>query len=233
MIFHSGLRADIRFVLTALRDAGLRKHLLWWLRSKQKDYLLHHACPWLAFDAILALRARMRPGLRVFEYGSGGSTLFWLASQAMQVVSIEHNPDWFQIVSGKVQGKSTIDLRLIAPEVLAQPEQIHDPADPHLYQSDDEGFRGCSFRQYASQIDAYPDEHFDILLVDGRARPSCIAHGAAKVKVGGLLVLDNADRAYYLDKTGEHLGCFTGDFFAGMGPLNPSLWTTGLFTRQF
>jgi len=132
-----------------------------------------------------------------------------------------------------VQGKSTIDLRLIAPEVLAQPEQIHDPADPHLYQSDDEGFRGCSFRQYASQIDAYPDEHFDILLVDGRARPSCIAHGAAKVKVGGLLVLDNADRAYYLDKTGEHLGCFTGDFFAGMGPLNPSLWTTGLFTRQF
>jgi hypothetical protein len=38
-------------------------------------------------------------------------------------------------------------------------------------------------------------------LVDGRARPACLVHGMPKVKVGGLLVLDNSDRDYYLELT--------------------------------
>ncbi len=210
----------------------MRQHLLWWLRSQQRDYLLNTPCPWLVFDAILALRAQMRPDMRVFEYGSGGSTLFWLANQATQVVSIEHNPEWFRVVSERVRGKSAIDIRLVLPEALEQPDHRHDPADPALYQSDDEEFRGCSFQKYASQIDAFPDESFDVLLVDGRARPSCIAHGAAKVKVGGMLILDNAERAYYLDKTQQHLRSFAGRFLAGMGPRNPAVWTTVLFVRR-
>lgn len=227
----SGLRADARFVLNALPDAQLRKHLLWWLRSKQKDYLLRHACPWLAFDAILALRERMRPGMRVFEYGSGGSTLFWLANQASQIVSIEHDPAWFQVISAKVQGQSVVDLRLIQPELGWVSEGLHDPADPDLYQSDDIEFRGYTFQKYASQIDAFPDAHFDILLVDGRARPSCIAHGAGKVKEGGLLILDNAERAYYTAQLSQHLYAFERETFAGMVPQVPVLSSTNIYTR--
>ncbi len=228
----SGLRTDARFVLNALQDQHLRKHLLWWLRSKQKDYLLNNACPWLAFDAILALRARMRPGMRVFEFGSGGSTLFWLANQAAQVVSVEHDPAWYGVVSERVRGQSAVDLRLILPETVDLPDHPYDPADPQLYQSDDEGFRRHSFQKYVSQIDAFPDGYFDVLLVDGRARPSCIAHSAAKVKEGGMLILDNAERSYYLDKTQQHLHSFAGRFFTGIGPINPSVWTTALFVRQ-
>jgi hypothetical protein len=33
----------------------------------------------MTFDAIRELRTYMRQGMKVFEYGSGGSSLFWLS----------------------------------------------------------------------------------------------------------------------------------------------------------
>ena len=48
------------------------------------------------------------------------------------------------------------------------------------------------------QIDQYPDEYFHIVVVDGRARPSCISHALKKVKKGGYLIVDNSERDYYL-----------------------------------
>lgn len=225
----SGLRADARFVRNALQDVRLRQHLLWWLRSKQKDYLLNAPCPWLTFDAILALRRRMRPGMRIFEYGSGGSTLFWLSRGGAAVISVEHDPAWQRVVTARLAGKTQADLRLVLPEAGHTPGDV---ADPALFQSDDEAFRGFSFERYVRQIDPFPDGYFDVLLVDGRARPSCIAHGAAKVKPGGLLVLDNADRPYYLARTAAHLADFDRELFSGMTPVTPGLSTTAIFTRR-
>ena len=46
-------------------------------------------------------------------------------------------------------------------------------------------------------IDQYPDEYFDIILIDGRARPSCFQYSFQKLKIGGLIILDNADIDYY------------------------------------
>lgn len=228
----SGLRADARFIRNALQDVHLRKHLLWWLRSKQKGYLLNAPCPWLTFDAILALQERMRPGIRVFEYGSGGSTLFWLAKGAAEVVSVEHDPKWFRVMAARLVGKIQADLRLVSPERTGAANQIHNPPDPALFQSDDGIFRGFSFEGYVRQIDAFPDGYFDILLVDGRARPSCIAHGAPKVRAGGLLVLDNADRSYYLSRTAASLADFDQEIFSGMTPVTPGFSTTSIFTRH-
>ncbi|HLI94422.1 MAG TPA: hypothetical protein VKU83_12450, partial [Puia sp.] len=48
-------------------------------------------------------------------------------------------------------------------------------------------------------IDVYPDSHFDVIIVDGRARPSCIKHALPKLKPGGWLLVDNSDRSYYLE----------------------------------
>lgn len=225
----AALRTDIRFALNALQDPRLRRHLPWWLRSKRRDYLLNAPCPWLAFDAILALQEKTTPGMRVFEFGSGGSTLFWLAKGAAQVVSVEHDPAWHRVVAARLAGKSQADLRLALPVAGHPPGDV---ADPALFQSDDEAFRGFSFEGYVRQIDAFPDSHFDILLVDGRARPACIAHGARKVKPGGLLVLDNADRPYYLSRTAAYLADFDRKLFSGMTPVTPGLSTTAIFTRR-
>ena len=42
---------------------------------------------------------------------------------------------------------------------------------------------------------AYPDDTFDVVVVDGRERVRCFQHSVAKVKPGGLLILDDVDRA--------------------------------------
>jgi hypothetical protein len=81
-------------------------------------------------------------------------------------------------------------------------------SDPDHYFSANEEYPDKIFRKYATAIDSYQDEAFDLVLVDGRVRPSCIKHGASKVKIGGLLILDNAERDYYLEKMGDALNGF-------------------------
>ncbi|MCA9907704.1 MAG: hypothetical protein KC519_03580, partial [Anaerolineae bacterium] len=81
-------------LFTILRTSGQIRHLARFLASHTPGYLFDKPSPWLGFDAIDYLAARISPGWRVFEYGSGGSTLFWLKSGA-EVVSIEHDADWY------------------------------------------------------------------------------------------------------------------------------------------
>lgn len=59
--------------------------------------------PWLCYPAISLLSQRIRPGFRVFEFGSGYSTLWW-ASRVEQVISCEHDEAWARIVSAKAPG---------------------------------------------------------------------------------------------------------------------------------
>lgn len=51
------------------------------------------ATPWWNDRAIRYLAAHLHPGDRVFEWGSGASTV-WLAACGAQVTSVEHDPDW-------------------------------------------------------------------------------------------------------------------------------------------
>jgi hypothetical protein len=60
---------------------------------------------------------------------------------------------------------------------------------------------GKSFAAYSQHIAEYPEKAFSVVVVDGRARPSCLAKAIPYIESGGLLVLDNSDREYYLEKT--------------------------------
>jgi hypothetical protein len=74
---------------------------------------------------------------------------------------------------------------------------LADPADPDSYATADETYRAMSFQGYASAIDDYPDGYFDVVQIDGRARPSCFKHSLRKVKPNGYLVWDNTEREHY------------------------------------
>jgi hypothetical protein len=210
--------------------SGERRHALPWLRSLSRGYLLDAPSPWINFEAIAAIRARLAPGMRVFEYGSGGSTLYW-ASCGAELVSVEHDPEWYEVVRGRLRPGARVDLRLVEPEPYDPRADGLDPTDPLAYTSSDAPFRGRTFRRYVTQIDAFPDGWFDLVLVDGRARPSCLRHAAPKVKPGGMLVLDNADRELYLARTGDTLGPFRRETHVGVGPLNPFRWRTDVYLK--
>ena len=54
--------------------------------------------PWYTYPAIRFLAGRLPKGISVFEYGSGCSTLWW-SKRASEVISCEHDNDWFQRIS--------------------------------------------------------------------------------------------------------------------------------------
>jgi hypothetical protein len=177
-----------------------------WLRSQQGGRSpINDKRPWITFEAVEYLNRYIKNHHRVFEYGVGGSTLYFLA-RAKEVTSIEHDKNWFTKISEliKLQSSHNWHGRLIE----AEPGNLAPKPDvsaPKHYASADALYQGANFQKYASSIDEFPDGYFDIVLVDGRARPSCIAHALSKVKAGGLLVVDNSERDYYFRDTREHL----------------------------
>jgi len=185
--------------------------------------------PWIAFGAIDFLQRRDLSGARVFEWGSGGSTLYWLSRNAKTVISIEHDANWYKLVQERIDGRA--DLRLIESAV-DESATADDIADPVAAVSADVPSFGRRFTAYAEAIDSFEDESFDVVLVDGRARPSCIHHGAPKVRQGGLLIVDNADRDYYLAQTASCLDGFDARWFSGAAPGLSMRSTTAIFARE-
>lgn len=53
------------------------------------------------------------------------------------------------------------------------------------------------FAAYCDTILDYPSESFDFVCVDGRARVECAINALDRLKPGGVLILDNSERAKY------------------------------------
>jgi len=143
--------------------------------------------PWLAEGAREWLEERIEPSWTAFEWGSGGSTL-WLEGLCASVISVEHDEAWFWKVAARVRVSTMLMWSPPTERVLGD-----DPANPDHYRS------SCvpgNFRWYAHSIDL---ERPDLVIVDGRARASCIARTVARGPK--LLVLDNAEREWYLENT--------------------------------
>jgi hypothetical protein len=97
-----------------------------------------------------------------------------------------------------------------------------DFSNPDLYFSSDKDYKGFNFESYARSIDKH--DLFDIVLVDGRARPSCIKHGIPKLKIGGFLILDNSDRLYYTAEFKETLNQDFKEIINYSGPTPFCSW---------
>lgn len=129
--------------------------------------------PWLTPGVVGHLTVTIRPAWTIFEFGSGLSTP-WYAERSAQVVSLEHDSGWHAVVSGQLResGLTNCDLRLVA------------------------------IADFPSQIAAFPDSFFDLVVVDGNEIPGvnrldCLREATAKVKPGGLIVFDDSDRRRY------------------------------------
>jgi hypothetical protein len=177
------------------RSAEQARFLLPWAWSllRRSDALRDRA-PWIVYAARAHVMSRLARGDRVFEYGSGGSTL-WFADQGCEVVSVEHDFAWHHRVVDKLEGHERARVTCL----LALPEPARDASEPaeNGFGSEDDRYKGLSFENYVSTIDSHADESLDIVLVDGRARSACLLRSWPKVRKGGLLVLDDSDRDRY------------------------------------
>jgi len=95
---------SLRMLYMLLRMGGSRHpgDLIVWLRSMHsRRQPLKMALPWLTFDAIRAIDKHLVPGSRLFEYGSGHSTLYW-AQRGVWVHSMEDHAGWFEMARSKL-----------------------------------------------------------------------------------------------------------------------------------
>lgn len=81
----------------------------------RKDLEADAGTPWWNDRAIRYLTEQLRPGARVFEWGSGASTI-WLSDHGANVTSVEHDPDWV----------SKVAVRCPAADIRAIPETIRE-----------------------------------------------------------------------------------------------------------
>lgn len=188
---------------------------------------------WLTFAAIDLLKKNIRKGAKIFEFGGGGSTLFFLKFDAT-VVTVEHNKEWFDRLKDHINSKNW-EGHFVPPDPVGTIKidslQINDPGD---YYSDDSEFKNVTFKSYSSLIDKYPGAYFDIVLIDGRSRTSCIKHSLNKIKPGGYLILDNAEREYYLEKQKDvvesQFDIILNDF--GAVPYSKSFSKTAIWKKK-
>lgn len=177
--------------------------------------------PYLVTDYIEGLGPKS-----VFEWGSGDSTLFFARLAGVsQLVSIEHEKYWYDKICEQ-PGKVVREYYLIPYE----PGEIGpDKANPMHYKSGSTELGPVNFKKYASAIDQYGK--FDLILIDGMARASCLYHAISHVKAGGCVVLDNVgDRPYYLEQTDYLFGNYEDGWerilFTGYGPILDYQWST-------
>ena len=84
---------------------------------------------------------------------------------------------------------------------------------------------------FATTITAFPDESFDLVLVDGQdERVGCVESAAPKLKRGGLLVLDDSDRPEYR-RVDRVLESWPRRVFIGLKPYPLTASETAIYRR--
>jgi hypothetical protein len=195
--------------------------------------------PWMTFPAINFLKDIISSDMKVFEYGSGYSTIFFNA-HAGETVTVEHDIQWVERV------KQFVPTATI--HVIDQNAKVHDDAVPLVdefiksfeqIRSEDRdhdvrhGLINNEFAGYASAIYNYPKDYFDIIVLDGMARALSGVLAVERAKDDALIILDNSDRWHYnpLQKYLIDKGYKRIDFW-GPGWNNYNAWCTSFFFKN-
>lgn len=159
--------------------------------------------PWYTYPSIAFIEKRIDKDMVVFEYGCGNSTLWW-SSRVRQVISCEHDKEWFETV------KRQVASNVILHHIDMQPGG-----------------------EYSRKMSEYR-EKFDIVIIDGRDRVNCSKNCVQALKKGGVVIWDNSDREEYREGQDFLSKCgYNRIDFEGIGPVNVYSWSTSVFYNKF
>lgn len=182
-----------------------------WLAERSASTMALRS-PWWPYDAISWVAGILPAKAQVFEYGGGGSTL-WLHDQGARITVAEHHPEWHRQLN-----------EALPPDVKV----LHVPSQAagSVTSAVEPGF----FDNYVDAIGSQPDGTLDLVIVDGRARVDCVRSAMPKVKPGGLLLLDDTERARYLPAV-EMLAGWERHTFTGLKPGSRTPAQTSVWKR--
>lgn len=163
-----------------------------WKRLRDASSSIDARLPWITSPAIRQLELMDLDGKRAVEWGAGGSTLF-LLDRGMHVTTVEHNLAWLELVRGRLsEHEANLWFSILVEPTPRNDEKDWDPSDwnrAHSSESDQLDYTG-----YCSAPSA--DLKVELVLVDGRARPACLAY-ADQAFPNAILILDQSERAHY------------------------------------
>jgi len=165
--------------------------------------------PWFSYAAIDFLEKYLRPETRVFEFGSGGSTLFF-AQRVKSVSTVEDNAHWCDIVAAKISACRIKNVDLLHVPVEFVTDQV---------------FAGSEYLQAVRQ------SSFDVIVVDGTewtptARPICFHAAEEQIAPGGIIVVDDSWRYRELRQANRARRLET---FEGVGPARFGVTSTDVY----
>jgi hypothetical protein len=159
--------------------------------------------PWFTYPAIEYLSRLDLSGKSVFEYGCGNSTRYW-AARAEDVVSVEHVPEFYELIKPRLPSHCQLALRR--------------PADVYV----------ASLAEYSAREGR---GGFDVIVIDGHSRVRCSLIAAEHLKPGGMIVLDNAD--WFPEAAANLRGAGLLEVsFTGFAPITDCTSTTSFFFHR-
>lgn len=184
-MFFFGVRYDAFEYL--LRGGG--SAILWPFRK-----LTLRRYPIFAVESIIFLRKliRSRDDIRVFEYGMGRSSLWW-AKNVHEYYGVEHDEEWYHQIVEK--------LKKVNPSV-EKSRLFYRPFNISREYYGWENWTKPPIKDkhrdiYAETIQQFPDNYFDLVIIDGFERVRCARQVPEKIKPGGMVVIDDYERLKY------------------------------------
>lgn len=172
----SGTRKTPRLIRAMVEH---RNDLGNWAHDRiNRESAISRGLPWISYPALRLLENVVKPGMRVFEWGSGGSTVFF-ARKGCRVTSVESSEVWHGRLNAGLniltpEQRANIDLRFIRAHAQEYPQGL----DAYV----------------ASVLDGGP---WDLILVDGWERVRCAETAQGTLVPDGILVFDNSDQPQF------------------------------------
>ena len=168
--------------------------------------------PWWSTDAIRAVEKLLTPSTTVFEYGTGGSTLF-LARRTLTVKCVEDDEGWLQSTQDALDAMNLKNAKL-----------CFEPYD----------FSNLNDFEESSYLNVLDQSH-DLIVIDGQdnyhfeqslsARTICFRHAQTLIEPGGVIVVDDSWRYPEIRKTSA---CKNLEIHESTGPGRRGVTSTDL-----
>jgi len=127
--------------------------------------------PWYSKPFLDFLKTLETSNWDVFEYGAGFSTL-WYAVNCKSITSVENDQSWSTGVSSYIKSVG-----------LDNANVMYEPGGPNIFEEGENSSYVMSIYK--------TDQLYDVVVVDGVHRNTCVKHAIKKIKPGGMLIFDN------------------------------------------